>query len=123
VRAVVLTIAVAAAGVLMLPAATAFARTTKGCPPRIHHERFGGADHIRVTKSFKCKDVRSDVRRWLADGAPGGPTNRELRPWTCKFGMKPGSARQRVRCKLRTSFGGTRPLRTYRMRFVYDIRG
>ena len=33
-----------------------------------------------------------------------------LVPWTCEFG-------NRVRCRLRTSFGGTRPERVYRLRF------
>ena len=33
-----------------------------------------------------------------------------LIPWTCEFG-------NRVRCRLRTSFGGTRPERVYRLRF------
>jgi len=74
-RALALTFFVAAAGMLMLPAKAASARTTKGCPPRIHHKRFGGAENIRVTKSFPCKYARQSIRNWLADGAPGGPTN------------------------------------------------
>lgn len=119
-RAPTLTLAVALVAVLVLPVATASARTTKGCKPPVRHERFGKADHIRVTKSFSCKLARRSIRNWLADGAPGGPTNKELKPWTCRFGD--GYPRSRMRCKIRTSFGGTKPLRTYRMRFVYDRR-
>jgi hypothetical protein len=38
-------------------------------------------------------------------------TPRALAPWTCPSFGDP------VRCRLRTSFGGTKPMRTYRMRF------
>jgi len=121
-RALAITLAVAVVTVLAGPVATASARTTKGCPPSIHHKRWGSADHIRVTKSFPCKLARQAVRFWLADGAPGGPTNKELRPWTCDFNSKLTGYRAPIRCKIRTSFGGTKPLRTYRMRFIYDLR-
>ena len=116
-------ILIASAGaVLAAPAATAAARTTKGCPHPIHVKRWGSADHIRVTKSFPCKLARQAIRFWLQDGAPGGPTNRELRPWTCDFHSKLTGYRAPIRCKIRTSFGGTKPLRRYRMRFIYDLR-
>ena len=109
----------AALGILASPAS---ARTTRGCPPPIHVKRWGSADHIRVTKSFPCEFVRGDIKRWLKDGARGGPSNRELKPWTCNFHLKYHGYRAQIRCKLRTSFGGTKPMRTYRLRFVYDLR-
>jgi hypothetical protein len=122
-RALVLTLILATVAMLALPLATAGARSTKGCRPPIVHDIYGTADHIRVTKSFPCRRARKAIRRWLRDGAPGGPTNRELRPWTCDFENKMiGMWRMPIRCKLRTSFGGTRPMRTYRLRFVYDLR-
>jgi hypothetical protein len=121
-RALALTLILAAVAVLALPVAAASARTTKGCPPPISHDRFGTADHIRVTKSFPCRRARRAIRRWLREGAPGGPTNKELRPWTCDFRNKLTGFRMPIRCKLRTTFGGTRPRRTYRLRFIYDLR-
>lgn len=118
-RAAVLILVAAATGILAAPAS---ARTTKGCPPPIHVKRWGSADHIRVTKSFPCKLARQSIKFWLQDGAPGGPTNRELKPWRCNFHLQGQGFRGPIRCKIRTSFGGTKPLRTYRMRFVYDLR-
>ena len=64
---------------------------------------------VRLTEGFACRDARRDVRRWIRGG--GYMTDRHtLIPWTCEFG-------NRVRCRLRTSFGGTRPERVYRLRF------
>jgi hypothetical protein len=64
---------------------------------------------VRLTEGFACRDARRDVRRWIRGG--GHMTDRHtLIPWTCEFG-------NRVRCRLRTSFGGTRPERVYRLRF------
>ena len=37
-------------------------------------------------------------------------------------GILAAPASARTICKIRTSFGGTKPLRTDRMRFVYDLR-
>jgi hypothetical protein len=68
------------------------------------------AHHIRLSHGFKCKDARSNIRTWIGYG--GMMDNpRALAPWRCNFGG------DRNRCRLRTSFGGTRPLRTYRLRF------
>ena len=64
---------------------------------------------VRLTEGFACKDARRDVRNWIRGG--GYMTDKHtLVPWTCEFG-------NRVRCRLRTSFGGTRPERVYRLRF------
>ena len=64
---------------------------------------------VRLTRGFACRDARRDIRRWLRGG--GYMTDEHtLVPWTCDF-------TGRVRCRLRTSFGGTRPERVYRLRF------
>ncbi|MET0685833.1 MAG: hypothetical protein ABW060_10995 [Solirubrobacteraceae bacterium] len=64
---------------------------------------------VRLSEGFACEDARRDVRRWIRGG--GYMTDKHtLIPWTCEFG-------NRVRCRLRTSFGGTRPERVYRLRF------
>jgi hypothetical protein len=67
-------------------------------------------DQIRVTTGFiTCKRVRSNIRTWIGFG--GMMDNpRALAPWRCRFGARP-------RCTLRTTRGGTHPLRTYRLRF------
>ena len=65
--------------------------------------------HVRLTRGFACRDARRDIRRWLRGG--GYMTDEHtLIPWTCNF-------TGRVRCRLRTSFGGTQPERVYRLRF------
>ena len=70
--------------------------------------------HVRLTRGFACRDARRDVRRWIRGG--GYMTDKHtLLPWTCEFGA-------RVRCRLRTSFGGTRPERVYRLRFRLSNR-
>ena len=65
--------------------------------------------HVRLTRGFASRDARRDIRRWIRAG--GYMTDKHtLPPWTCEFGA-------RVRCRLRTSFGGTQPERVYRLRF------
>jgi hypothetical protein len=78
-------------------------------------QRVGGspvtwtAHHIRLSRRFRCRDARSNIRTWIGFG--GMMDNpRALAPWRCNFGA-------RNRCRLRTSFGGTRPMRTYYLRF------
>ena len=67
-------------------------------------------DQIRVTAGFSCKRARSNIRTWVGFG--GMMDNPQaLAPWRCQFsGTRPS-------CKLRTTLGGTKPLRTYRLRF------
>jgi hypothetical protein len=67
------------------------------------------AHHIRVSNGIKCKRARQNIRTWIGFGGMMDHP-RALAPWRCKFGVRP-------RCKLRTSFGGTKPMRTYRLRF------
>jgi hypothetical protein len=65
--------------------------------------------HIRLTQGFSCKRARRNIKTWIGFG--GMMDNpRALAPWRCEFGP-------RTACRLRTSFGGTKPLRTYRLRF------
>jgi hypothetical protein len=64
---------------------------------------------MRVSQRFSCKRARQNVRTWIGFGGMMDHP-RALAPWRCSFGA-------RVRCRLRTSFGGTKPLRTYRLRF------
>jgi hypothetical protein len=66
-------------------------------------------EQIRVTAGFSCKRARGDIRTWVGYG--GMMDNPQaLTPWRCRFGTRP-------RCTLRTNFGGTKPMRTYTMRF------
>jgi hypothetical protein len=67
------------------------------------------AHHVRLSTGFSCRRARRNVKTWIGFG--GMMDNpRALAPWRCEFGT-------RVRCRLRTSFGGTKPTRTYRLRF------
>jgi hypothetical protein len=67
------------------------------------------ADRIRLSTGFRCKAARSNIRSWIRFG--GRMDNpRALAPWRCRFGA-------RNACRLRTSFGGRKPMRTYRLRF------
>ena len=66
-------------------------------------------DQIRVTAGFSCKRARSNIRTWVGFG--GMMDNPDaLAPWRCRFGTRP-------RCTLRTTLGGTQPIRTYTLRF------
>jgi hypothetical protein len=66
-------------------------------------------DQIRVTSGFSCKRARSNIRTWVGFG--GMMDNPEaLAPWRCRFGTRPS-------CTLRTTLGGTKPMRTYKLRF------
>ena len=69
---------------------------------------------IRLTTGFSCRDARGNIASWIGFGAMMD-SPRALPPWTCAFGTV-------VRCRLRTSFGGTRPERTYRLRFRISNR-
>ena len=85
---------------------------TKRCPSLTGHP--GGnatwkIDQIRVTAGFSCKRARSDIRTWVGFGGMMD-TPQALAPWRCRFGTRP-------RCTLRTNFGGTKPMRTYKLRF------
>ncbi|HST40105.1 MAG TPA: hypothetical protein VLK58_11375 [Conexibacter sp.] len=71
--------------------------------------RAGGVDQIRVTKSFSCREARRSIGGWLNLFQQSGPP-----PWTC---TSRGASVMRWRCRVRTSFGGTRPLRLYRLNF------
>jgi len=65
--------------------------------------------HIRLTQGFACKRARKNIKTWIGFG--GMMDNpRALAPWRCEFGA-------RTACRMRTTFGGTKPLRTYRLRF------
>ena len=64
---------------------------------------------IRLSRRFACKDARQNIRTWIGFGGMMD-SPRALAPWRCTFGA-------RTRCRLRTSFGGSRPMRTYYLRF------
>ena len=97
------------------PASASAATPMKSCKPVTG--RPGGtaiwrAHHIRLTQGFSCKKARRNIRTWIGFGGYMD-NSRALAPWTCSFDTP-------IRCRLRTSFGGTKPMRTYRMRF--DIK-
>ncbi len=112
----------AAAATLIIsagPAAAAQPASYRSCGPAIKHSRFGQVYRIRVTTGFPCRSARDRLRRWLADGA----SYQGMAPWTCNLPYrKLDTYRDLNRCRLRTSFGGTKPLRTYRLGFIYSIR-
>lgn len=96
-----------------LTAAAPATAATKGC--RSVTARVGDAPvrwtahHIRLTRGFRCRDARQNIRTWIRYGGYMDHP-RALAPWRCNFG-------RRNRCRLRTSFGGTRPERVYYLRF------
>jgi hypothetical protein len=104
---VVNAVAVGAAAALAAAAVPASA-ASHSC--RSFSARAGGVDHIRVTNGFKCRDVMQTLRPWASAPDRYGPP-----PWRCRSRQ----AGLRWRCKLRTSFGGTRPERLYRLRFRF----
>jgi hypothetical protein len=65
--------------------------------------------HIRLTQGFSCRSARKNIRTWIGFGGMMD-NSRALAPWHCSFGPA-------TRCRLRTSFGGTKPMRTYYLRF------
>jgi hypothetical protein len=105
----------AAIAALVLTALTApapAAAAMQGCRSVTGHP--GGnatwkVHHIRLTKGFGCRRARQSIKTWIGFGGMMDHP-RALAPWTCEFGP-------RTRCRLRTSFGGTKPMRTYRLRF------
>jgi hypothetical protein len=102
------------------PIGVAQAASYKSCGPAIKHKRFGKAVRIRVTKRFPCRYARDSIRNWLRGGAS---TQYGMEPWNCRIPYRRlGTYRDLVRCQIRTSFGGTKPLRRYRLGFIYDIR-
>lgn len=93
------------------------AAQTKSCPA--FQKRLGGQDltwrvqSIRLTRGFRCQDAKRDISSWIGFGARSS-TPKSLTPWTCTFDA-------RIRCRLRTSFGGSRPMRTYRLSFRISV--
>jgi hypothetical protein len=106
--AVAFAVPASSAGAATAPAdAAAAGARTKSC--RSVSGRAGGVDRIRLSESFACRDARADIGGWLNLFQPSGP-----RPWTCTHR---GASVTRWSCHLRTSFGGTRPLRRYTLTF------
>jgi hypothetical protein len=109
VRAAAFLIALALGCIVLASPAQA---ATKRCSSVTGHP--GGSatwkiDQIRLTVGFSCKHARSNIRTWVGFG--GMMDNpKALAPWRCRFGTRP-------RCTLRTSFGATKPMRTYKLRF------
>lgn len=89
-------------------ASAAKAPVTKACRGGLSG-RAGGVNQIRVTKGFSCREAKRSIGGWLNLFQQSGPP-----PWRCR---SRGATISRWRCRLRTSFGGTRPLRTYRLTF------
>lgn len=114
-------LALAAAAALVLAGgaapSAADAAQTKSCPT--FQKRLGGQDltwrvqSIRLTRGFSCRDAKLNVSSWISLGAKSS-TPKSLTPWTCTFDA-------RIRCRLRTSFGGSRPMRTYRLSFRISV--
>jgi hypothetical protein len=92
---------------LAVSPAPASAAATKSC--RSVSGKAGGVDRVRVSRGFSCANARSDIGNWLSFVDERGP-----RPWTCRSS---GASVQRWSCRLRTSFGGTKPERTFRLTF------
>jgi hypothetical protein len=113
------TVAVAACSLAVL-AATAPAASAKTCRG-VKDRQEGAIFRVRVSSAFPCSGVRTNLRSWLGFGAPMR-VGRPLLPggWTCGPPHTNGTRGIRYFCRLRTSFGGTKPLRTYRLNFRYD---
>jgi hypothetical protein len=108
----VLAAAIAAFALTALAAPAPADAAMKGCASVTGHP--GGnatwkVHKIRLTRSFSCKQARKNIKTWIGFGGMMDHP-RALAPWRCTFGV-------RTRCKLRTSFGGTKPMRTYRLKF------
>lgn len=118
-RALAAALAAATALVLGLaPAAPAAPR--KVCKP-VSDRTYGKSDRIRVSRGFKCRDARRSIKGWYAQGAStreGLPGPVDIPGWSACTGRISGGY-PRISCRVRTSFGGTRPERTYRMTFRY----
>ena len=100
------------AGLAVLVAAAPASAELRGC--KGVSGRAGGAGKITLTKTFACADARRDVKWWL-----DGIDNHGPKPWTCTHR---GASVAKYRCRLRTSFGGTKKLRTYHLRFTFYDR-
>jgi hypothetical protein len=104
-RRVIATLTVLAALVVVAPASAA----THLC--QSFSARAGGVDQIRVTDGFTCADVMQTLGFWANRPDRYGPP-----PWKC---TRRGGSVAHWKCHIRTSFGGTRPLRTYRLSFRF----
>jgi hypothetical protein len=104
-RTLVATLAVLATLVVVAPAGAATHRCAS------FSARAGGVDQIRVTDGFKCSDVMQTLGFWANRPDRYGPP-----PWKCTHR---GASVVQWRCHIRTSFGATKPLRTYRLRFRF----
>ncbi len=112
--------ALVAATALALAPSAAPAASRKACKP-VTDATYGKSDRIRVTRGFKCSDARQSIEGWYLNGASarrGFPGPVDIPGWSSCSGRISGG-HPRISCRLRTSFGGTKPERTYRMTFRY----
>lgn len=100
--------AASSASVASTGASAAKAPALKSCRGGLSG-RAGGVNRIRVTRGFSCREAKRSIGGWLNLFQQSGPP-----PWRCSFR---GDSISYWRCHVRTSFGGTRPLRTYRLTF------
>ena len=100
------------AGLALLVAVAPAGASLRGC--KGVSGQAGGAGKITLTKTFACADARRDVKWWLDGIDSHGP-----KPWKCTHR---GTSVAKYRCHLRTSFGGTKKLRTYHLRFTFYDR-
>jgi hypothetical protein len=109
----------AAASPLALPAAAPAQAPLKACAGLRDAEE-GKIFRVRLSRGFSCSDARLNLRSWLGFGAPMTVGRPDVPGgWRCGPPSAFGTY-IRYRCRLRTSFGGTRPERTFRLVFRYD---
>ncbi len=112
----------AAASLLAVPAAapaTARAATLKPCAGLRDAEE-GKIFRVRLSRGFSCRDARTNLGSWLGFGAPMTVGRPDIPGgWRCSGPSSFGTYIRYI-CRLTTSFGGTKPERTYRLVYRYD---
>jgi hypothetical protein len=118
-RPLLLALLLAVLTAAVLPA-SAPAAAMKACA-EVRDPAHGSAYRIRLSPGFSCRDARTNLGSWLGQDAPDSDNGRPLVPggWRCGPPHAFGEY-VRYRCTLRTSFGGTRPLRTFVVVFRWD---
>jgi hypothetical protein len=114
-----LTAAACGLAALAVAPAAAPAATLKPCRGLSDREE-GRIFKVRLTRGFSCAAARQNLASWFGAGSPMTVGRPDLPGgWRCGPPSAFGSY-IRYRCTLRTSFGGTRPERTFRLVYRYD---